>query len=107
MERISTSNRRLDTWKEIGAFFGRDERTVKRWESYVNGHGGINGHPVKVIDKNDNNDPAASSAIVHAFVTNNHVIAILDGSGQDAAWASFVRRYFTHPPRLGHSPQSP
>jgi tetratricopeptide (TPR) repeat protein len=25
--------RRLDTWKEIGAFFGRDERTVKRWES--------------------------------------------------------------------------
>ena len=33
MERISTSNRRLDTWKEIGAFFGRDERTVKRWES--------------------------------------------------------------------------
>jgi hypothetical protein len=33
MERISTSNRRLDTWKEIGAFFGRDERTVKRWET--------------------------------------------------------------------------
>ena len=32
MERIATSNRRLDTWKEIGAFFGRDERTVKRWE---------------------------------------------------------------------------
>src|ERR1700735_4128165 len=25
-------NRRLDTWKEIDAFFGRDERTVKRWE---------------------------------------------------------------------------
>ncbi len=23
---------RLDSWKEIGAFFGRDERTVKRWE---------------------------------------------------------------------------
>jgi tetratricopeptide (TPR) repeat protein len=26
-------SRRLDTWKEIGAFFGRDERTVKRWET--------------------------------------------------------------------------
>lgn len=23
---------RLDSWKEIAAFFGRDERTVKRWE---------------------------------------------------------------------------
>jgi tetratricopeptide (TPR) repeat protein len=27
------ANRRLDTWKEIGAFFGRDERTAKRWET--------------------------------------------------------------------------
>jgi tetratricopeptide (TPR) repeat protein len=25
-------SRRLDSWKEIAAFFGRDERTVKRWE---------------------------------------------------------------------------
>jgi Tfp pilus assembly protein PilF len=26
------SDRRLNSWKEIAAFFGRDERTVKRWE---------------------------------------------------------------------------
>lgn len=26
------SDRRLDSWKEIAAFFVRDERTVKRWE---------------------------------------------------------------------------
>jgi len=25
-------NRRIDSWKDIAAFFGRDERTVKRWE---------------------------------------------------------------------------
>jgi hypothetical protein len=24
--------KRLDSWKEIAAFFGRDARTVKRWE---------------------------------------------------------------------------
>ncbi len=24
--------KRLDSWKEVAAFFGRDERTVKRWE---------------------------------------------------------------------------
>ncbi len=28
----SSENRRIDSWKEIAAFFGRDERTVKRWE---------------------------------------------------------------------------
>jgi TolB-like protein len=26
------TERRLDSWKEIAAFFGRDERTVRRWE---------------------------------------------------------------------------
>ncbi|MEJ0013287.1 MAG: hypothetical protein WDM94_11835 [Bauldia sp.] len=26
-------DRRLNSWKEIGAFFGKDERTVKRWEA--------------------------------------------------------------------------
>jgi tetratricopeptide (TPR) repeat protein len=26
------SSHKLDTWKEIASFFGRDERTVKRWE---------------------------------------------------------------------------
>ena len=28
----SHPERRLDSWKEIAAFFGRDERTVRRWE---------------------------------------------------------------------------
>ena len=27
------AGRRLDSWKEIAAFFGRSERTVKRWEA--------------------------------------------------------------------------
>ncbi len=29
---LNSADRRLDSWKEIAAFFGRDERTVKRWE---------------------------------------------------------------------------
>ncbi len=29
----SPGGKRLDSWKEIGAFFQRDERTVKRWEA--------------------------------------------------------------------------
>ncbi len=28
----SNESQRIDSWKEIAAFFGRDERTVKRWE---------------------------------------------------------------------------
>src|SRR5271157_5479313 len=34
MEQVAkdSPDRRLDSWKEIAAFFGRDERTVRRWE---------------------------------------------------------------------------
>ena len=32
-ETADSQGRRLKTWKEIAAFFGRDERTVKRWET--------------------------------------------------------------------------
>jgi tetratricopeptide (TPR) repeat protein len=32
MSPATTPGRRIDSWKEIAAFFGRDERTVRRWE---------------------------------------------------------------------------
>jgi Tfp pilus assembly protein PilF len=32
VQEVRALNRRLDSWKEIAAFFDRDERTVKRWE---------------------------------------------------------------------------
>ncbi len=28
----NSEDRRLDSWKEVASYFGRDERTVKRWE---------------------------------------------------------------------------
>jgi hypothetical protein len=31
-DNFQAADRRLDSWKEIAAFFGRDERTVRRWE---------------------------------------------------------------------------
>ncbi len=33
MDGAARSKTRLETWKEVAAFFGRTERTVKRWES--------------------------------------------------------------------------
>src|SRR3984885_11234330 len=47
------ANRRLDTWKESGGFFGRDERTVKRWET-------TRGLPVHRV-------PGAGRANVYAY----------------------------------------
>jgi tetratricopeptide (TPR) repeat protein len=50
---------RLDSWKEIAAFFGRDERTVKRWEKSRslpihripgNQRGGVFAYPDELTD---------------------------------------------------------
>ena len=57
-------NRRLDTWKEIGAFFGRDERTVKRWET-------TRGLPVHRV-------PGAGRANVYAYT--DELAEWLDGA---------------------------
>lgn len=45
--------RRLDTWKEIAGYFGRDERTVRRWEA-------SRGLPVYRV-------PGSSGGTVYAF----------------------------------------
>lgn len=49
----SRSQRRLNSWKEIAAFFGKNERTVKRWEAH--------GLPVRRV-------PGGARASVFAYV---------------------------------------
>jgi hypothetical protein len=59
------TNRRLNTWKEIAGFFGRDERTVKRWET-------DRGLPVRRL-------PNGSRSTVYAY--ERDLAAWLDGGG--------------------------
>ena len=48
------------------------------WAEYVNQQlGGINGHPVQVIVKNDAGDPAVAQSVAKELV-NDHVVALLD-----------------------------
>lgn len=61
--------------------------TLKAWEAYVNSHGGINGHPVKVDAIDDGGDPARSVTAYQQLVSD-HVLAIVDGTELDSAWAS-------------------
>lgn len=51
----SEAGQRLNSWKEIAAFFGKDERTVKRWET-------IRGLPVRRV-------PGGTRTSVFAYVS--------------------------------------
>jgi len=62
------------------------------WASYENAHGGIAGHSVNLITMNDGLDPATSLSEVTKMVSQDHVLAIIDGSDVDSAWAPYVEK---------------
>ncbi len=64
----------------------------KAWADSVNASGGINGHKINIIYKNDDSNPTTSTTIVHTFVQSDHVVAILDASNNDAVWATYVQQ---------------
>jgi branched-chain amino acid transport system substrate-binding protein len=63
--------------------------TLTSWEKWVNPHGGIAGHPVSVIQYNDNCDAGQSVADAQKLISA-HVLAIIDGTGLDSSWSSAV-----------------
>jgi branched-chain amino acid transport system substrate-binding protein len=62
---------------------------IGAWVKYVNGKGGIDGHPVKVIIKNDADDPGTAASNVQALISDG-VVAILDQDSLNSDWASTV-----------------
>ncbi len=72
--------------------------TLRDWQNWVNSHGGINGHAVKVTTADDQTNPAKSSEEANTFISQ-HVIAIFDDSNVSAAWASAAQS--AHIPVIG------
>jgi len=73
------------------ASLGAADDMMKAWASEVNANGGINGHPLKLIVKDDAGDPAKALQAVKELVEKDHVIAIVgDTSNVDVSWASYV-----------------
>jgi branched-chain amino acid transport system substrate-binding protein len=53
---------------------------VQIWADYANAHGGVNGHPVKVLVSDDQSSPSAHQADLAAMLQQNHVIAFVGNS---------------------------
>jgi branched-chain amino acid transport system substrate-binding protein len=56
---------------------------------YTNAHGGIDGHKINLFLADDTANPAKSSVDVHAFVTQDHVQAIVAVT-DPTSWAKYV-----------------
>ena len=60
------------------------------WVKAQNAKGGLNGHPIELIVKDDAENPGNSVAMVHELVEQDKVIALVSISNADQAWADYV-----------------
>lgn len=67
---------------------GEDE--YKAWANTVNASGGIDGHPVQLIVKDDTANPGTSLSEAQSLISD-HVVAIADNSNFDQTWAKVVQ----------------
>jgi branched-chain amino acid transport system substrate-binding protein len=72
------------------AVLGQTGQVATSWGTYVNAHGGINGHPVKVIVKDDGQNPATALQNAKSLVEQDHAIALQDDSLVGASVATYV-----------------
>jgi branched-chain amino acid transport system substrate-binding protein len=83
----------VGTYSEgAGGIQSAGKPAIEAWASWVNSHGGINGHPVKLIVEDNMNDQAQAVSMVKQLVEQDHVIAFVsnqDGS-LNAGYASYL-----------------
>ncbi len=72
---------------------------LQAWAKYVNAHGGVKGHPISLIAKDDQFNAGTAIADVEQMVTQDHVAAIFDTSNVDTTFASYLEQH--HVPVLG------
>ncbi len=68
---------------------------LQAWADGINAAGGIAGHPVEIIVKDDGGKPAKALQNVKELVEKDHVVALVGNheSGVDAAWASYASQH--------------
>ncbi len=65
--------------------------TVHAWVSWQNAHGGVNGHPVDLITKQDPGNPGVALTEVKSLVAS-HIVALIDSDSEDdAAWFTYIK----------------
>lgn len=67
-----------------------NKQAYQAYVDSVNAAGGIDGHPIKLYTADDALNPATSSAAVHTFVTDDHIVALASVSNTPQAWDTYI-----------------
>ncbi|WP_280275294.1 ABC transporter substrate-binding protein [Nocardia wallacei] len=70
---------------------GRATDVLQAWASWVNDRGGINGHPVKVVAYDDQQNPTTALAVAKKLVEQDKVVAIVGQTSLvSSSWQNYV-----------------
>jgi branched-chain amino acid transport system substrate-binding protein len=65
---------------------------LEAWAKSVNAKGGLQGHHINLIVKDDGYNPTTSLAQVESMVTADHIVALVDNSDVDTSWYTYVEQ---------------
>jgi branched-chain amino acid transport system substrate-binding protein len=65
---------------------------LEAWAKSVNAKGGLQGHRVNLIVKDDGYNPTTSLAQVESMVSTDHIVALVDNSDVDTSWYTYVEQ---------------
>ncbi len=74
----------------LGPFVAPYTEVYQAWAKSVNASGGINGHPVQLIVRDDGSSPATSFSDAESLIADK-VVAIGDGSVLEQSWAATAK----------------
>jgi branched-chain amino acid transport system substrate-binding protein len=67
-------------------------QVLEAWAKSVNAKGGLQGHPINLIIKDDGYNPTTSLSEVEGMVTGSHIVALVDNSDVDTTWYKYVEQ---------------
>lgn len=84
---------------DIGSLTGPEASSIDQttqvleaWAKTVNAKGGLQGHKINLIIKDDGYNPTTSVAEVQSMVTSDHIVALVDNSDVDTSWYPFIEK---------------
>jgi branched-chain amino acid transport system substrate-binding protein len=76
----------------IASTVGQMGPTMTAWAKWRNANGGIDGHPVKMIVKDDAGNPSTALQDVKQMVTQDHIIALIPLSGTESDFGPYTKQ---------------
>jgi branched-chain amino acid transport system substrate-binding protein len=61
----------------VGAIFPGAAASLQAWAQYTNAHGGLSGHPVKIVSADDGGDPSEALSLAEQMVQSDGAVAFV------------------------------